>query len=71
MATGSHAASVERLRDAEYRTGQPVFKSRCDGCTHCEPPAGLYGLTRHDRRCSHHRAGVKTHGICALWEAKP
>ncbi len=69
MATGSHAASVERLRAADYRTGQPIFKSRCDACAHNRPPAGVYGLTRYDKRCEHHRAAVKAHGWCNDHEA--
>ena len=65
MATGSTAAARARLAAAGYRTGRAQYEMRCDGCAHHQP---LERGTRYDRYCSHHRAGVKTHGHCNDWE---
>lgn len=64
MATGSQAAAKTRLQAASYRTRQPQYATRCDTCTHCT--AGGTGK-QHGRYCEHHRAGVKTHGVCDSW----
>lgn len=67
MATGSAATkrheALQRLAKANYSTGTGPG-ARCSNCQAVTKHPGIFGVSRNDRWCKTHDAGVKTHGSC-------
>lgn len=70
MATGSAATKREQRDSAGYRQGIAQFEPRCSSCRSSRKSSAMR-QSQHDLFCEIHATGVKTHGHCPRWEAKP